>query len=253
MLQENRMDSPVGTVETANNAVTLVFYGSVDCETFADALKGFGRLLRQLSAETGDSTLQWPIAPLVHKGAKLSAYGIGTKEAIAAVRERCREIAESRSNGTPLDLSQPVETALREVLTVSSPAVQAIGFAIGDDTWVTSPRKLDASEETKPARKSKNRQRRKRKHVVDAITGPVNVISRGNGISIYVWDKVYCKNVRCTLEPAQEKSIEDAIKKAEEDAKRYWTKKAVVSGFLVRNKDGCPTSFSEIHQISVLE
>src|SRR5437016_744508 len=111
-----------------DNTVTLVLNGEVPLTEFARTIPHFNQLVRALSAEAGNPNLDWVIQDLSVSSALASVMSLGEEKIVQSVVSGFADVGTALEAGTPINHSEAVQAAARNVISISDSRISSVNF-----------------------------------------------------------------------------------------------------------------------------
>jgi hypothetical protein len=227
-----------------DNTVTIVLNGDVPLSEFAKAVANFNELVRALSAEAGNESLDWIIQDLQYSSALATAAAHGDEKTVIAVVSAYADVGASLESNAPIQHNERVRSAATNLVSIEDARVKSVNLetAEREATVITKPEKRRLAEVLPIAGTeaiARSAVISKAFPAFGAVEGRIQTLTNRGGLRFTLFDLLYDKAVSCYFAEGKQETI-----------RGLWGKMAVVEGFISRDPiTGRPMSIRRVANI----
>lgn len=222
------------------DTVTIVLSGDVPLAQFAAAIGRFHELVKALSAEAGNPSLNWIIDDLERSSALAAVRCADELPVVERVVRAYGEVGVALESDAPVPFSPPVQSAARSLRALIGGPIESIRFETAErEATVRAVGADQASLSDAVRAKSGQPIVRRAVTAYGAVEGRVQTLSNRGGLRFTLYDLLHDKAVSCYLREGHEGMMRDA-----------WGKVAVVEGIVSRDPvTGRPLTIRQVSQV----
>lgn len=234
----------------ADNTVTLVLNGDVSLEEFSKAIGSFAELIKALSAESGDPTMDWIVQDLqVSSSMATAAVLVGEEEKIQAVINGYADVGSALENKTDIKHSEAVKVAARKIISITDKRVRSVSFDTEKRAALVRLHKPEIEVPSAAALPVASSTSSYPLQVVraagaayGAVQGRIQTLTNRGNLRFTLFDLHYDKAVSCYFAEGKQEAILG-----------LWGKLATVEGYVTRDPlTGRPLSIRQVDNITPL-
>jgi hypothetical protein len=209
---------------------------------FALAISEFHNLIKALSTEIGDGTVDWVIEQLDTSSAIATVRGLGERERVERVVRAYSEVGSALQERRSLPFSHAVQKAATGLKNVLGHRVRTIRFETAEREIIVRKQELTGELSFKGELVAELIKGQSPSGAFGAIQGRVQTLTNRGGLRFTLYDLVNDKAVSCYLKEGYEDRMRDA-----------WGRLAVVIGLITRDPvTGRPLSVRQVTDVTIM-
>jgi len=228
-------------MSTPLDTVTIVLSGEVPLKEFAKAIEHFHTLIKSLTKETGDDSVDWVIDNLEISSTVATAKGKGELEKVERIVRAYADVGTALEQDTPIQYSQQVKAAAKGLRSVINGKVTSIRLETPEREAIIRfrnpvPAITPLTEIPEPITLGPPTT------AFGAVEGRIQTLTNRGGLRFTIYDLLNDKAVNCYLEEGYEGIMRDS-----------WGKLSVVTGLISRDPlSGRPLSIRKVKDVTVI-
>jgi hypothetical protein len=233
------------------DTITIALDGEIPLSEFARTIGSFYELVRALSDETGNPSLDWVLDDLQVSSAVATIRAAKDPRSAEIVANAYVEVGQSLENHVPIKHTVRVQQAARKLVSIRDYRVKAIRFEtpvrevvykVQVQGMVNSPEPSLALAGDEDKAQDQPRLAIARATALGGVQGRIQALSNRGGLRFTIYDLFHDKAIGCYVAEGKDELL-----------RNMWGKLATVEGVITRDPfTGRPLSIRQISNITPL-